>query len=447
MMTHLVKLVGVALLITLFYVMMIDTERPITAPPENGSIQTFDERMQWWREARFGMFIHWGPVSLKGTEIGWSRGEEIPVKTYDNLYKQFNPSKFDANQWVSIAKSAGMKYMVITSKHHDGFCLWDTKTTLYNIMSTPFKRDVIRELSDACKKENLTFCTYYSILDWYHPDYNLSSRGGPGYRLPAGTSPDMDRYVSYMEAHLKELITDYGPLGVLWFDGEWEDPWTDERGLVLYNYCRNLQPDLIINNRVDKKRDGMKGTSKNGRQYIGDFETPEQRIGKFNSDRPWESCITIGKQWAWKPDDEIKSLKECIGILVNTVGGDGNLLLNIGPMPNGEIEPRQVKRLRQIGHWLDKFGESIYRTRGGPILPQSWGVSTHRDNIIYLHILQWPEEKLVLETLPQKISKATSLTGGKVSLTRSDKGYEIQMASSDRDPIDTIVVLELEEQM
>ena len=447
MKVRLLILASVTVLITLLYQMVIDTKQPISAKSEKESMQAFDARMQWWREARFGMFIHWGPVSLKGTEIGWSRGEEIPIKTYDNLYKQFNPSKFDANQWVSIAKSAGMKYMVITSKHHDGFCLWDTKTTSYNIMSTPFKRDVIRELAEACQKENLTFCTYYSILDWYHPDYNLSSRGGPGYRLPAGTSPDMDRYVTYMESHLKELITNYGPLGVLWFDGEWEDPWTDERGLALYTYCRTLQPDLIVNNRVDKKRDGMKGTSKNNRQHIGDFETPEQRVGKFNADRPWESCITIGKQWAWKPDDELKSMKECIDILVNTVGGDGNLLLNVGPMPNGEIEPRQVERLQQIGQWLGKYGESVYGTRGGPILPQPWGVSTHRGNRIYLHILQWPEENLFLEALPRKVVKATSLTGGNVSLARSERGYEIQIAPASRDPIDTIVVLELEEQM
>ncbi len=438
------KLVSVALLITLIYLIVIDSERQISSAYEKETIQAFDARLQWWRDARFGMFIHWGPVSLKGTEIGWSRGKEIPVEIYDNLYKQFNPTAFDASEWVSIAKSAGMKYMVLTSKHHDGFCLWDTKTTAYNIMSTPFKRDVIRELSNACQNEDLPFCTYYSILDWYHPDYNISSRGGPGYSLPAGTSPQMDRYVSYMKTHLEELVMNYGPLGVLWFDGEWEEPWTEERGRDLYAYCRTLQPDLIINNRLDKKRDGMEGTSINGRQYIGDFETPEQRIGKFNTDQPWESCITIGKQWAWKPDDELKSLKECINILVNTVGGDGNLLLNVGPMPNGEIEPRQVERLKQIGQWLGKYGESIYGTRGGPIEPQPWGVTTHRDNKVYLHILQWPKEKLMLDSIPQNIVKASCLTGGKVSLSRTDQGYEILVASADRDPMDTIVVLDME---
>lgn len=161
--------------------------------------------MKQWQDMRFGMFIHWGPVSLKGTEIGWSRGK-IPIKEYDALYKQFNPEKFDADEWVAIAKAAGMKYMVLTTKHHDGFCLWDTKTTSYNIMSTPFKRDIVKELAAACKKEGIMFCAYYSILDWYQPDYNSASRGGPGYQLPKGQKPDMNRYEEYMKAQLRELL-------------------------------------------------------------------------------------------------------------------------------------------------------------------------------------------------------------------------------------------------
>ncbi|MCK5369037.1 MAG: alpha-L-fucosidase, partial [Cyclobacteriaceae bacterium] len=230
-----------------------------------------DQRLKWWKEARYGMFIHWGPVSLKGTEIGWSRGREVPIEEYDQLYKNFNPKKFSAKSWVKIAKDAGMKYIVLTSKHHDGFCLWDTKTTDYNIMNTPFGRDVVKELSEECKKQGIVFCTYYSILDWYQPDYNINSRGGPGYQLPNGETPDMDRYSEYMYSHMKELIQNYGPLGIMWYDGEWEDPWTHERGLQLYDFVRGLQDDIIINNRVDKGRKGMEGVTLSDKDYAGDY--------------------------------------------------------------------------------------------------------------------------------------------------------------------------------
>ena len=203
-----------------------------------------------WQEMRFGMFIHWGPVSLKGTEIGWSRGKEVPIEEYDNLCKQFNPEKFDANEWVRIAKDAGMKYVVFTTKHHDGFCMWATKQTDYHIMHTPFARDVTKELAEACRKQGLLFCAYHSICDWRHPDYPLGSPGGKSQK-PA---PDMDRYNQYLKNQLAELLHGYGPLGILWFDGEWEKPWTVERGADLYAYLRKLQPSLLINNRVSKAR-------------------------------------------------------------------------------------------------------------------------------------------------------------------------------------------------
>ena len=314
---------------------IVSAEKTYSGQGRKESKQESDSRMKWWRGARFGLFIHWGPVSLKGTEIGWSRGKQVPLDEYDNLYKQFNPSKFNAKEWAGTAKAAGMKYMVITAKHHDGFCLWDTKTTSYNIMSTPFGRDVIKELAKECRRQSITFCTYYSILDWYHPDYNISSRGGPGYKLPDGQIPDINRYVEYMKEHLRELIVNYGPLGVMWFDGEWEEPWTHQRGKAMYSFVRKLQPGIIINNRVDKGRKGMDGITMTDKDYTGDFDTPEQKIGSFQTDRPWETCMTLCSQWAWKPNDKMKSLKQCIQTLVQTVGGDGNLLLNVGPMSDG----------------------------------------------------------------------------------------------------------------
>lgn len=404
-----------------------------------------DNRLDWWKEARYGMFIHWGPVSLKGTEIGWSRGDKVPIEEYDQLYKSFNPTNFSAKAWVQVAKDAGMGYIVLTSKHHDGFCLWDTKTTDYNIMNTPFGRDVVKELSEECKKQGIVFCTYYSILDWYQPDYNINSRGGPGYQLPNGEKPDMDRYTKYMYTHLEELIQNYGPLGIMWYDGEWEDPWTHERGLKLYDYVRGLQDDIIINNRVDKGRKGMEGVTLSDKNYAGDYDTPEQEIGKFQTNRPWESCMTICQQWAWKPDDKLKSFDECIRILVETVGGDGNLLLNVGPMPDGRIEPRQVDRLKEIGDWLELNGESIYGTRGGPFKPGKWGVSTSNEDKIYLHILDAKENKLELQPLSTEIISCRKLQGGAVKFTQNINGIELDISDFDMKEVDNIVVLELAE--
>jgi alpha-L-fucosidase len=389
---------------------------------------------------KFGLFIHWGPVSLKGTEIGWSRGREVPIEQYDQLYKQFNPTLFDADTWVSIAKEAGMKYLVITSKHHDGFCLWPSKFTDYHIGNTPFGRDVLKELSDACKRHGLWFCTYYSICDWHHPDYPLGSPGGRSKK----PHPNMPQYFEYLKNQTREIIENYGPLGIMWFDGEWEQPWTQEYGNELYAYLKGIQPNLIINNRVSKGRQGMAGTTQQANQNAGDYDTPEQRIGAFQTDRPWETCMTICRQWAWKPNDELKSLKQCIDTLVKVVGGDGNLLLNVGPMPDGRIEPRQVERLKEIGAWLRKYGQSIYSTRGGPFIPGPWGASTYKDNTIYIHILTLSGETLILPPIPKKIIASSVLTGGTAEVRQSKEAIEISIPKDYRQKIDTIIKLEID---
>lgn len=395
-------------------------------------------RLEWWREARFGMFVHWGPVSLKGTEIGWSRGQEVPTAEYDQLYKNFNPVKFDAEVWASIAKAAGMKYLVLTSKHHDGFCLWDTKQTDYNITRTPFKRDILRELADACKRQGLIFCTYYSILDWYHPDYPLGSPGGKSRK----SSPNMDQYWKFLKSQMAELIQNYGPLGILWFDGEWEEPWTREDGVDLYRYCRKLQPSILVNNRVGKGRKGMEGVTSSG-EFGGDYDTPEQTIGKFQQSPPWETNMTMCEQWAWKPNDKLKSLKQCLQTLITCAGGDGNFLLNVGPMPSGEIEPRQVARLQEIGAWLRRCGQSIYGTRGGPYKPGAWGASTHRGDKVYLHLFPSEKGKLMLPALPFQIKSWKTLTGGQAQIMSSAKGLEVTISSLSGDPICNVIELQL----
>ena len=404
-----------------------------TAPPEC---------LAKWRAMRFGLFVHWGPVSIKGTEIGWSRGAQVPIEEYDNLYKQFNPVNFNADEWVAIAKEAGMKYLVITSKHHDGFCLWDSEYTDYDIMSTPFKRDVLKELSEACRRQGIVFCTYHSICDWYHPDYPLGSPGGRT-RKP---NPNMERYVQYLHNQTAEIIRKYGPLGVMWFDGEWEEPWTHAHGLALYKHIRTLQPDILINNRVDKGRRGMEGNTE-GPDFVGDFDTPEQRVGTFNRERPWETCMTICRQWAWKPNDELKSLSQCLQILLRTVGGDGNLLLNVGPMPDGQIEPRQVERLREIGAWLKKYGDGVYGTRGGPFKPGSWGASTCKDNKIYVFIFNWPQQgPLVLPPINQKVLAAVVRTGGDLKIEQTNTQLAVNLPPEQRDPLVTVLELTVEGQ-
>jgi alpha-L-fucosidase len=375
-----------------------------------------------WQDARFGMFIHWGPVSLKGTEIGWSRGSQIPVEEYDNLYKQFNPTKFNADEWVAVAKAAGMKYMVLTTKHHDGFCLWDTKQTDHNIMNTPFKRDVVKELAEACKKGGIAFGTYYSTCDWHHPDFPLTSPGGKTKR----ETHNLDRYTEYLKAQTKELLS-YGPLFTLWYDVPQQFDAT--RGAGIINMARAIQPDIMINNRTGHR---------------GDYDTPEQRIGGFQIDRPWETCMTICQQWAWKPNDRMKSLKECIQTLIRTNGGDGNLLFNVGPQPDGLIEARQVERLKEMGEWLTKNSEAVYGTRGGPWKPSSQMVSTRKGNKVFLHFLKKTRGPISMMAPPITVRSAKVLNGPEISVIIKNDTLTLEIPESSWDEIDTIVELTLE---
>lgn len=392
-------------------------------PLSDETPEQLDARLKWWRDARFGMFIHWGPVSIKGTEIGWSRGAQIPIGVYDNLYKEFDPTKFNADEWVSVAKAAGMKYIVLTTKHHDGFCLWDTKQTDHNIMNSPFKRDVVKELSEACKKQGIRFCTYYSVTDWYNPFHPLGSPGGKT-KKPTG---DIEKYDAYLRAQVKELITQYGPLGVMWFDVP--QGFDAARGKALYDYVRSLQPDIIIDDRTGAG---------------GDYLTPEQKLGAFNNKQPWETCMTICRQWAWKPNDNMKSLPQCVQALVTCAGGDGNFLFNVGPMPTGEIETRQVERLKEMGQWVEKYGATIYETRGGPFKPGKGIVSTHKGNTIFVHVLKWDGDTVTLPAISAKITGSECVTGGKASVKQEDSGITLSVDAADRQEIDTIIRLDLD---
>ncbi|MCC6487438.1 MAG: alpha-L-fucosidase [Candidatus Hydrogenedentes bacterium] len=388
------------------------------------SPESYEQRIASWRDARFGVFISTGPVSLTGQEIGWSRGGErpgqggtgsIPTDTYDQLYRQYNPSQFDAEEWVAIIKAAGAKYVIFLTKHHDGFNMYDTRLSDYKITSSasPFGRDMAGELARACQTAGIKVIWYYSLGDWYHRDYY---------------SPNHDRFMEYLFGQIRELCTNYGKIDGFWFD-LWFPRMTGEDSLKLATLIHELQPGATLNDRFG---------------LPGDYDTPEQRVGIFQNKRPWESCITLGTQWSWKPEDTLKPLKECIRLLVNCAGGDGNLALNTNPMPDGRIEPRQAERFKEIGAWLNRYGESIYGTRGGPYMPGDYGACTYKGDKVYLHVLHWDGEEVSLPPLPQRILASHLLGGGAAEVSQSTEGVTVRVLDSARSEIDTIVVLELE---
>jgi alpha-L-fucosidase len=419
-----------------------------------------DERMKWWRDARFGMFIHWGLYAIpagewKGKKIDgigeWiMERADIPASEYEQLAKQFNPVKFNANEFVVIAKNAGMKYIVITSKHHDGFCLWDSKVTDYDIMdATPFKRDILKELSKACKKHGIKLCFYHSIMDWHHPDAQRPFY--PNYNDGKKSNPNFARYVeTYLKPQLKELITEYGPLGVLWFDGEWIKDWTEPQGKDLYNYVMSLQPDIIVNNRVGKGRKGMEGLNKGDQEYAGDFGTPEQRIpatGLPGVD--WESCMTMNNTWGYKSyDHDWKSSKDLIQKLADIASKGGNFLLNVGPTAEGLIPRESVKRLEDMGKWMKVNGESIYGTTASPLGKLPWGCCTAKPGKLYLHVFDWPTNgSLEVTGLSKGIKKAYLLSDkrqAKLQIRRKTKDkIAIRVPRKAPDDINTVVVLDI----
>ncbi len=414
-------------------------------PDEDAFLQAKPDDLQWFREARFGLFVCWGPVSLVGTEIGWSRGgirrgmpsdhpewgdlsntslQGCPVEKYDNLFRQFDAAAFDADQWVDLIKQAGMKYVIFLTKHHDGFCMFDSSLTEYDIMSTPLGRDVTRELADACHRAGIRICWYYSQPDWHHPDYYTENH---------------ERYIEYLHGQIRELLTNYGKIDVIWFDGLFctEDK---VQSRELLKMIRTLQPGILVNNRIG----GLPG----------DFVTPEQTIGRYQEDPPWESCITLGTQWSWKPQDEVKSLQESLQTLIRCAGGDGNLAYNVGPMPDGRIEERQADVLRGMGDWLRQYGQTIYGTRGGPFLPGRWGASTRADKTIYLHVMDWSQDELHLPPLNRSVVRSSLLNspqpsgsqdnGGEVFVHQNEEGITIRVAKEFRNETDTIVALEMD---
>jgi len=405
------------------------------------------KRIEWWREARVGLFMHWGVYSIpaRGEWVQW--GEQIPTTEYAKLMTEFHPEHFSAGKWAQTAKDSGMKYVVLTSRHHDGFALFDDPGSDFTAMKSAAHRDFIADYVKAVRDAGLGVGLYYSPLDW---------------RFPGFFFPDLyrDSAVALREQYrrqIAELATHYGKLDILWFDGggnEWlgfggvhfngrwqgrppDQPYTgkfDWQDDQVVGFLREKQPDIIINDRTDAPADF--------RSREGDGA-----LGKFDNRTPWEMCTTIVEGgWGYQKDAKVKPLAHLLQLLVGAAGRDGNFLLNVGPRPDGEIDAGQVERLLEIGDWLKHNGESIYGTRGGPWLPGDYGVSTHKGKTVYVHVLKVPESNAVtFPNLPTRVVRVTDLNGNSVSYAQDDKNLAIKVPSAAPDTVDVIIKIELAE--
>ena len=394
-----------------------------------------------FRADRFGMFIHWGVYSVLQDDAWVMNTRHIHVSEYETLAAQFDPVRFDADAWVALAKAAGARYITFTTKHHDGFAMWDSRASDWNVVArTPFHRDVLRELADACRRQGVKLFVYYSQLDWHHPDF--FPRGGTGHDTGRPESGDFARYLDYLDAQVRELVTGYGPLAGVWFDGQW-DRGGDWRLGRTYGMIHALQPAALI------------GSNHNGWFNPGEdialFERmlPGTQNARLDSARalglPLEMSETINGSWGFRLwDRDHKSADQLVRELVDAAGEDANFLLNVGPMPTGEIPPAFVERLRAVGAWLAVHGASVYGTRGGPVPPRPWGVTTQRGDSVFVHVLDWKDPELSLPALPRRVRNASLLVGGaRVPFRETPAGVTLTMPPRVEGEIDQVVVLQM----
>ncbi|MBN2091767.1 alpha-L-fucosidase [candidate division KSB1 bacterium] len=434
--------------VILFIIIIIVTLLSILLSCSRKQMQPVD-KMQWWREARFGLFIHWGLYAIpagewKGERIPgiseWImlRGK-IPVKDYEALAGQFNPVKYDADAWVRLAKEAGMKYIVITSKHHDGFAMFHSKASPYNIVdATLFKRDVLKELADACQKHGMKLGFYHSqAQDWYHPGgtYAGYDRNEPHWDSTLQRVPFEQYIEEKVVPQVTEILTNYGEIPILWWDTPigMTEPMAEKLIKLL-----DLQPGIIANNRLY-------------RPWKGDFSTPEQHIPPTGLDYDWETCMTMNTSWGYKwYDDDWKSTETLIQNLVDIASKGGNYLLNVGPTAEGEFPQPSIERLKAIGAWMKVNGESIYGTTASPFFKLFWGRCTKKvhDNgtTLYLHVFDWPESgKLEVPGLKNAIKSAKMLASGeKLNVTADLSGVVVELPTNAPDPINSVIDLEVE---
>ncbi|MBI4601832.1 MAG: alpha-L-fucosidase [Planctomycetes bacterium] len=402
-----------------------------------------DAAREWFEDAKFGLFVHWGVYSLLGRGEWVMQNEKIPVAEYEKLPPKFNPTGFDPAEWVSIVKRAGQRYITITSKHHDGFCMWGTKQTKYNIADgTPYGKDVLQMLSDECRRQGIKLFFYHSHLDWHHPDYY--PRGSTGQHAGRPDSGDWHRYLDHMDKQLEELCSPPYEAAGIWFDGWWDKLDADWRLARTYSTIHRLRPQALI------------GNNHHVAPFPGeDFQMFEQDLPGHNtagfntagvSRMPLETCRTMNNSWGYsKGDKGYRPLAQQIRYLVDAVGLGSNLLLNVGPTPEGKIPPEAVEILLGMGRWLEENGEAIYGTRQGPWAPSKLGYALRKGRRAYFHLVEWPEGGALVLPKVEGLARAALLRGGKPLDVAMDAGaIRIAVPESARDPVDTIIALDFD---
>ncbi|HOX84017.1 MAG TPA: alpha-L-fucosidase [Chryseolinea sp.] len=426
------------ILIVLILITFIANAQKYQPSPENL------KNREWFQDAKFGLFIHWGVYSVLGDGEWVMNQQQIPIKAYEKIPAFFNPTEFDAKAWVQMAKGAGMKYITITSKHHDGFAMFDSKVSDYNIVKkTPYGKDVLKMLADECRKEGIKLFFYHSQLDWHSTDYfPRGNTGGDWTGRPQ--SGDMNKYLEYMDAQLSELLTNYGDVAGIWFDGMWDKKDADWQIERTYSLIHKLQPGALVgsnHHRTPYEGEDFQMFEKDLPGHNTTGFAPEQTIGQL----PKETCETINNSWGFNlKDDQHKSKKDLIQYLVKSAGYGANFLLNIGPMPNGKIQTEHIARLKEMGEWLNVYGETIYGTRGGPLTSREWGVMTQKGNKVYLHILNWQDESIVFPSWGKKIKSAKVFTDkSPVKFLENEFGITLKVPKAKMDGIDTVIELEM----
>ncbi len=408
---------------------------------------------QWFTDARFGLFVHFGPYAVLGSGEWVMETRPIDRTNYLRLQEFFNPQAFDAAQWVSMAKAAGMKYITFTTRHHDGFSNWDTKQSDWKITNTPYKKDLLRQLADECRKQDMKLFLYYSLLDWTRDDYQWQT-GRTGQHSGRTASSNWPSYVRFMKAQLTELLTEYGPIGGIWFDGHWDqtahENRTDHRAALnwhydeIYSLIHRLQPACLISNNHHLPPFAGEDFQIFERDLPG--ENKEGLSGQAVSELlPLETCATMNESWGYRiTDSKYKSTKELIDLLVRSAGYGGNLLLNVGPMPNGVIQPEFVNNLAQVGNWMQQYGETIYGTQGGFLRPQTWGAITQKGTTYYVHVLQKPGDGSLSIQFPAKVKSVRWFDSPQPTNWKYDKKTKTITFQIDRaiNSEDTVLVVE-----
>lgn len=371
------------------------------------------ENRKWFAESRFGVFIHWGVYSVLGDGEWVMNNKNLGISEYGLLPTFFNPIDFDAKAWAKLFKDAGAKYITFTTRHHDGFSMWDSKASDYNIVkASPFKRDIVKELVNACREEGIRIMFYYSLLDWKRDDYTPLGRTGRGIAGRQVEQGSWDKYIQFMKTQLTELLTDYGQIDGIWFDGHWDKKDANWHYDEIYSLIHSLQPQCLIGNNhhlapFEGEDFQMFERDLPGHNTTG-FGTAADAVG----DLPKEVCGTIAGSWGFDiKDRQQKSFKEVLTYLVKAAGYGSNLLLNVGPMPNGEIQDYQQERLKQLGEWLKTYGESIYGTEGGFVAPTDDYALTKKGNTVYVHLLNSGKNSFLIPNFKFKVSSLTSFDG------------------------------------